>query len=224
MLIFFDTEFTSLHIKSKLISIGLISEDGREFYAEMTDTYLWFHCSDWVKENVLTLLDAPESQRMTRDEMALQLHAWLEGFGEPVTLACDSMECDWKWILKLYPTSEQWPTNLALKPEILRFIDDASIFRENAFSNAVADAFKQGSIFRENALRRHHALDDAKANRMGWQACLNVTLTDCNVEPSDAGLHFIALDTARVVAEKAKKAKAGFFESITQKIENARLK
>ena len=61
MIIFFDTEFTSLHVKSKLISIGLISEDGREFYAEMTDTYLISHCSDWVKENVLPLLDAPEA-------------------------------------------------------------------------------------------------------------------------------------------------------------------
>ena len=160
MLIFFDTEFSSLHVKSKLISIGFISEDGQEFYAEMTDTYLWFHCSDWVKENVLTLLDAPEGRRMARDEMALQLHAWLEGFGEPVTLACDSMECDWRWIKKLYPTPEKWPVNLAQEPEILRFIDDD-------FSNAVADAFKQG-------LRRHHALDDAKANRMGWQACLKV--------------------------------------------------
>ena len=35
--IFFDTEFTGLHQKTTLISIGLVSEDGREFYAELTD-------------------------------------------------------------------------------------------------------------------------------------------------------------------------------------------
>ena len=198
MLIFFDTEFTSLHVKSKLISIGLIAEGGQEFYAEITDTYLKAHCSDWVKDNVLPLLDAPEAQRMTRDETALQLRAWLEGFGQPIILACDSLECDWRWIQKLFPTSEKWPTNLAREPEILKFTFD------EVFSEAVADAFKQG-------LRRHHALDDAKANRFGWHTCLNVTLTDVNAEPSDAGLHFIALDVARVVAEKAKKAKAEFF-------------
>jgi hypothetical protein len=39
MLIFFDTEFTELGIDPKLISIGLISEDGtHEFYAELSDT------------------------------------------------------------------------------------------------------------------------------------------------------------------------------------------
>jgi len=32
--IFFDTEFTGLHKDTTLISIGLIAEDGRTFYAE----------------------------------------------------------------------------------------------------------------------------------------------------------------------------------------------
>ena len=156
MLIFFDTEFTNLHISSKLISIGLISEDGQEFYAEMTDTYLKSHCTDWVKENVLTLLDASAEQRMTMDESAIQLRAWIEGFGEPVTLACDSEAWDWRWIQKLYATSDKWPINLAQKPVILKFNNEV-------FNAAVDGAFTSG-------LRRHHALDDAKANRTGWLA------------------------------------------------------
>lgn len=156
LIIFFDTEFTNLHVSSKLISIGLISEDGKEFYAEITDTYLKLHCTDWVKENVLTLLDASEEQRMTRDEMAIQLRAWIQGFNEPVTLACDSEAWDWRWIQKLYATPDQWPMNLAQKPDILKFNDEV-------FNAAVEDAFKQG-------LRQHHALDDAKANRLGWLA------------------------------------------------------
>lgn len=134
MLISFNTQFTSLHVKSKLISIGCISEDGREFYAEMTD------------------------------DLANQLRDWLESFGEPVTLACDSFGCDWRWIKKLYPTSKKWPANLAKNPEITIFIGDV-------FSNAVEAAFNQG-------LRRYHALDCAKANRIGWQVCLNIPLTE----------------------------------------------
>jgi hypothetical protein len=35
--IFFDTEFTGLHQGTTLISIGLISECGKTFYAEFTD-------------------------------------------------------------------------------------------------------------------------------------------------------------------------------------------
>ena len=36
-LIFFDTEFSGLIINPRLISIGLVSEDGREFYAVSTE-------------------------------------------------------------------------------------------------------------------------------------------------------------------------------------------
>lgn len=93
MLIFFDTEFTNLHISSKLISIGLISEDGQEFYAEITDTYLKSHCTDWVKENVLTLLDASEEQRMTRDEMTIQLDSRTLGYFCSISSSLNEFMC-----------------------------------------------------------------------------------------------------------------------------------
>ena len=51
MKIFFDTEFTGLHKNTTLISIGLISEDRRSFYAELTD-YDKEQCDDWIKENL----------------------------------------------------------------------------------------------------------------------------------------------------------------------------
>lgn len=37
MKIFFDTEFTGLHKDTTLVSIGMVSEDNRQFYAELTD-------------------------------------------------------------------------------------------------------------------------------------------------------------------------------------------
>ena len=37
MKLYFDTEFTGLHKNTTLISVGLIAEDGQEFYAEFTD-------------------------------------------------------------------------------------------------------------------------------------------------------------------------------------------
>ena len=52
MKIFFDTEFTGLYKSTTLISIGLISEDGRQFYAELTD-YDLEQCDNWINENVL---------------------------------------------------------------------------------------------------------------------------------------------------------------------------
>lgn len=55
MLIFFDTEFSSLRQDTTLISIGLISEDNKQFYAELID-YNELLCDDWIQENVINNL------------------------------------------------------------------------------------------------------------------------------------------------------------------------
>lgn len=52
MKIFFDTEFTGLRKNTTLISIGLIDDNGRSFYAEFTD-YDKSQCDDWIKEHVI---------------------------------------------------------------------------------------------------------------------------------------------------------------------------
>ena len=53
--LFFDTEFTGLHQNTTLISIGLISECGKTFYAELTD-YDKTQLDDWLNENVIANL------------------------------------------------------------------------------------------------------------------------------------------------------------------------
>lgn len=50
-----DTEFTGLHQNTTLISIGLISDCGKTFYAEYTD-YDKKQVDDWIKDNVITKL------------------------------------------------------------------------------------------------------------------------------------------------------------------------
>jgi hypothetical protein len=52
MKIFFDTEFTGLHKNTTLISIGLVDENGRTFYAEFSD-YDGSQCDKWIHENVI---------------------------------------------------------------------------------------------------------------------------------------------------------------------------
>lgn len=54
MKLFLDTEFTGLHQNTTLISLGLISEDNKSFYAEFTDFDLkQVENDDWLKENVM---------------------------------------------------------------------------------------------------------------------------------------------------------------------------
>ena len=55
MEIFLDTEFTGLQQDADLISVAMVSEDDRWFYAEFTD-FDAAKLSDWHKENVLPYL------------------------------------------------------------------------------------------------------------------------------------------------------------------------
>lgn len=55
MLLFFDMEFTGLRQNTTPISIGIVSEDGKKFYAEFTD-YDESQCNDWITENVTSEL------------------------------------------------------------------------------------------------------------------------------------------------------------------------
>lgn len=153
--IFFDTEFTELGIDPRLISIGLVSEDGeRDFYAELTDTYQLADCGDFAREAVLPQLEGGMA-RLTMAELSARLGGWIKDFGEPVRLITDSLSWDWPWIQEIFENRATWPPNLDGKPLILP--------QETEFNLAIERAFADG-------LRRHHALDDAKANRLGWVA------------------------------------------------------
>ena len=55
MKVFFDTEFTGLHQNTTLISIGLVTEDGKTFYAECGD-FDNLQIDDWLQANVLEKL------------------------------------------------------------------------------------------------------------------------------------------------------------------------
>ena len=91
--IFFDTEFTGLHQKTTLISIGLISECGKTFYAEFND-YNYSQIGDWIKENILSklkyngifqILEQTEnsiSYKSGKENIREKLTTWLEQFGD----------------------------------------------------------------------------------------------------------------------------------------------
>lgn len=158
MRVFFDTEFTELGIDPRLISIGLISEDGqREFYAELSDTYTIEDCGDFARLAVIPKLTGAEV-RVSLAELGDRLYAWLTTFDEPITLATDSLAWDWPWVQEIF-YDRVWPENVAPTPVILG--------RTPEFARAVEAAVTS------HRLRRHHALDDAKANRLAWIAVTN---------------------------------------------------
>ncbi len=60
---FIDTEFIESGPTRpiELISIGIVAEDGREFYA-ISSEFCASHASDWVRENVLAQLEGHDIQ------------------------------------------------------------------------------------------------------------------------------------------------------------------
>lgn len=66
MRIFIDLEFTGLHQETTPISLGMIAEDGRGFYAEFTD-YDREQIDPWISENVLPHLLGKASYRLGHD-------------------------------------------------------------------------------------------------------------------------------------------------------------
>lgn len=150
MQIFFDTEFTQLSHESKLISVGMVSEDGREFYAELFGTWWLDDCSDFVKSDVLPHLEGGLSL-MTRAELCLRMGNWLESFEVPVHLVMDAPAWDWPWLGYIFDEDHLLPANLVCSP--IKF----------APSEEELEALCQQGKF-----RCHHSLDDARTLRLAW--------------------------------------------------------
>ena len=174
-LIFLDTEFSDICANPKLISIGLVSECGNhEFYAELSGTYTDHDCSYFVFEDVIPMLQGGDV-RMTYSECARRLLKWLMAIEKPVQIATDSVVWDWDWIAKMYVEASKgtkWPARMTSReiaevfrpPNVCKDPFDLSgIFETHEYLYAVEDAYAGG-------LRRHHALDDAKAIRAGFLA------------------------------------------------------
>ena len=164
--IHFDTEFTDFVIEPALISIGLVAEDGQEFYAELNDTYDEGMCSWFVIETVLPNLWGKEYE-MSIQVLAPKLKAWLESFGEPVTLWADAPSFDWAWVYEIFEQSEcGWPENLVRQcRNTQHFKFDSERYRYN---EAYEDYWRLNI---DNGAVQHHALWDARciqyAHRIG---------------------------------------------------------
>jgi hypothetical protein len=156
MLLFLDTEYTGssewTH-EPKLMSLALVTEDGhREFYVELADTWQIDECSEFVRREVIPLLDGPlRSIAEARDE----LRAWFAHAPRETQAACDS-SIDFRFLLGLL--GEPLPVNLSRAYYDLRPLIDTSVY-----DRAVSRAY-------ECAGRLHHALADARAYRRGWLA------------------------------------------------------
>ncbi|WP_244361800.1 3'-5' exoribonuclease [Burkholderia pseudomallei] len=140
MRIFVDTEFTDF-IDCDLISIALVADDGREFYAERTD-FNHQACSAFVREAVIPQLGQYPERMFSRASLHAALHEWLEQFGGGTF--CMDFHGDWDLLVDILDgVPEGW---------------DAALIWDQADKARLESYFQQFG-------GRHHALHDARALR-----------------------------------------------------------
>lgn len=180
MKIFFDTEFTGLRKNTTLISIGLVSEDNRQFYAELID-YDENQCDTWVREHVLSNLYMRDWEKRENTyvpnyhiggkyEIAKVLENWFAQF-DSVELVSDVCHYDMVLLIDLFGNAFHLPKKVCaacydINQDIAR---KYNISQQEAFDKSREDILFQN--YKENIIKddKHNALYDAKVIRELYQ-------------------------------------------------------
>lgn len=124
MKVILDCEFTQLNASAKLISLALVAEDGREFYAELTDSYELQGCSEFVIEHVLPQLDQNTHGRTVAEAQA-GLAKFIGGFDGVVQICSDAPDWDWEFFCELMYVNGKWPGNVMNQPgNLIKMLND----------------------------------------------------------------------------------------------------
>jgi hypothetical protein len=150
--IWFDTEFIEDGKTIDLISIGMVREDGRSYYAEAAECDL-SRASDWVKKNVIPHLSGVKTPRAT-----IAAHI-AEFAGETPEFWAYFADYDWVVLCQLYGTMMELPSEWPF------FCMDV---KQLAVSAGNPKLPEQGSV-------EHNALNDALWTKQAWDFIQSAT-------------------------------------------------
>lgn len=176
--IFFDEEFTGLHKGTTLISIGLISETGKTFYAEFND-YAKDQIDEWLQKNVIDNLKFNHVDDLTPKAasfnmpgiqdyslksdtatIAKHLKMWLEQFGD-VEMWSDCLAYDWVLFNHIFGHAFDIPKNVYYIP-----FDICTMFKLLGID---PDISREKFANYEDSTEKHNALHDAKVIKLCYE-------------------------------------------------------
>jgi hypothetical protein len=149
MNVFLDTEFTDF-LDPSLISLGMASEYGEDFYAEVP--YPDHACSAFVKETVIPLLGKIPHSHFTFSNLRLEIIKWLEIVRRDKEDVFICVDCSTDWDLFCDALDCRVP----------------SWCRCKLVSNEIVELMLY-DFFKNSGLPEHHALYDAQANRHAYR-------------------------------------------------------
>lgn len=181
--LFFDTEFTGLHKGTTLISIGIVSDCGKTFYAEMDD-YDKSQVDEWLQTNVIDKLrfkSRPQGQdkyymatrvsdmtgtgyislydsysieiQCNKKELAIELFKWLHQFDQ-VEMWGDCLAYDWVLFCDIFGGAMTLPKNVYYLP-----MDLCTLFKTVGVD---PDISREKFCKTVDLTRKHNALWDAE--------------------------------------------------------------
>lgn len=196
MKIFLDTEFTGLHQRTTLISLGMVSEDGRTFYAELND-YDITQVDDWIQKNVIDNLrfsapDENEDEHFTAsrhdsnpvgndiyDSYSLEmrgnlpavkhaLNRWLLSF-DAIEVWPGCLADDWVLFNEIFGGAFHIPNNVYYIP-----FDIYTLFKANEIDPDISReefglSSDCGTLPDPSEWAKHNALWDAKVIKMCYE-------------------------------------------------------
>lgn len=124
--LFFDTEFTGLRKNTTLVSIGIVAEDGKKFYAEFTD-FDEKQCDQWIEDNVLKHLILSGNDNLAarlgednhttvvlgcKDDIKNELSDWLSQF-DSVQFVSDVCHYDFVLLIDIFGMAFDLPNNVS---------------------------------------------------------------------------------------------------------------
>lgn len=191
MKVFFDTEFTGLHKDTTLISIGCIAENGKTFYAELTD-YDKSQVDDWIKQNVIDntvlLSEFHENENFFRDQgtkllfnyialfkadtfahgdketVRAALSDWLSQF-DKVEMWSDCLSYDWVLFNDLFGHAFNIPKNVYYIP-----FDICTLFK---LRDVDPDISREEFVGINDKDNKHNALHDARIIKLCYEKLMS---------------------------------------------------
>jgi hypothetical protein len=161
MKLFFDTEFTGLHQRTSLISIGIVDDDDKMFYAVFND-YQLNQVDDWIANNVIKNLDLkyedyPAVTTIYGDTKKItnELVKWLDYYvaADYLTMWSDCLAYDWVLFNELFGGALNIPPNINYIPRDLCTLME--------IKGVDPDINREQFSEMENNSNKHNALFDA---------------------------------------------------------------
>ena len=153
---FYDCEFVEDGVRVDLVSIGVVDETGREYYAVSTE-FDGSRAIPWVRRHVLDKLPSPADRAWkSRDRIRDELYGFLTAPGQRIEL--------WAWYAAYdhVALAQLWGAMPGLPRAIPRFTHELVQRWE--------DAGRPELPAPPPAADRHDALADARHNLARWRA------------------------------------------------------